>query len=203
MNRNASESAVDRLIALASDEKPAKPPAPPAHPPAAADHPHTWSTAAVESPERPTTELESVPQFADIKELEQNPMWKALLQFRVLVPYIARLFEVSSQSHSPAPSPVSAELRQTVTDLQTTQRDLQTSQRDLRSAVQEQMVQIKRVEEDTARIRQASEKSATQTAELVEDIKAVHSLMKIMAGVVGGLLLVLIVLVIFLLVKVH
>jgi hypothetical protein len=200
MNRNASESAVDRLIALASDEKPAKP-APPAHAPAAA-HAHAYSAAAVENPERPT-ELEPVPQFADIKDLEQNPMWKALLQFRVLVPYIARLLEVSTHSHTSAPAPASNELKQTVTDLQTTQRDLQTSQRDLRTAVQEQMVQMKRVEEDTARIRQASEKSATQTAELVEDIKAVHSLVKIMAGVFGGLLLVLIALVVFLLVKVH
>jgi len=202
MNRNASESAVDRLIALASDEKPAKP-TPPAHtttPPPA--HAHAYSAAAVETPERPT-ELEPVAQFADIKELEQNPMWKALLQFRVLVPYIARLLEVSTHSHTPSPAPVSAELKQTVTDLQTTNRDLQTSQRDLRAAVQDQMVQMKRVEEDTSRIRQASEKNATQTAELAEDIKAVHALMKIMAGVVGGLLLVLIALVIFLLVKVH
>lgn len=200
MNRNASESAVDRLIALASDEKPAKP-TPPAHTPPPA-HAHPYSAAAVETPERPT-DLEPVTQFADIKELEQNPMWKALLQFRVLVPYIARLLEVSTHSHTPAPAPVSTELKQTVTDLQTTHRDLQTSQRDLRAAMQDQMVQMKRVEEDTARIRQASEKSSTQTAELAEDIKAVHSLMKIMAGVFGGLLLVLIALVVFLLVKVH
>lgn len=197
MNR-ASESAVDRLIALASDEKPAAQVHSIPHPP-----------AAVETPERPhperpqTTELEQVPAFADIKELEQNPMWKALLQFRVLVPYIARLLEVSTHSHTPAPAPVSNEFKQTVTDLQTSTRDLQTSQRDLRTVVQDQMVQMKRVEEDTARIRQAAEKSATQTAELTEDVKSVHSLLKIVGGVVGGLLLVLIVLVIYLLIKVH
>src|SRR5581483_1545956 len=126
-----SESAVDRLIALASDEKPAKP-APPAHTPPPA-HAHAYSTAAVETPERPT-ELEPVPQFADIKELEQNPMWKALRQFRVLVPYIARLFEVSTHSHPPAPVRVSAEFKQTITDLQTTHRDLQSSQRELGTA---------------------------------------------------------------------
>lgn len=212
MNRNASESAVDRLIALATDEKPVA--HAPAHPPA---HSHGHPTAAVETPERPR-ELEPVPQFADIKELEQNPMWKALLQFRVLVPYIARLLEVSTHSHTPAAPPAAPppppavfnELRQTVTDLQTTHRELQTAQRDLQGAqrdlrivVQEQIVQMKRVEEDTARIRQASEKNATQTSELADDVKAVHSLVKIMAGIIGGLLVVLIGLVIFALVRMH
>ncbi len=191
MNRNASESAVDRLIALASDEKPASPP-----------YSQPSGAAAVASPDR-SAELEPVSptSFADLRELEHNPMWKALLQFRVLVPYLARLLEVSNTHASPPAFP--PELKQSVTDLQTSQRELQTSHRDLRTVVQDQMLQMKRVEEDTAKVRAAAERNATQTAELAEDVKAVHSLMKILGVTLGSMMLVLIGLVIFLLARGH
>lgn len=187
MNRNANESAVDRLIALATDEKPVPRP-----------------SAAVETPERPT-ELEPLPpapSFADdLRDLEHNPMWKALMQFRVLVPYVARLLEVGSNDAARAPVALSPELKQTVMDLQAFQRDLQTSQRDLRTVVQDQMLQMKRVEEDTARIRQAAERSATETAELAEDVKGVKSQVRMVGTGIGVLLVVLIALVILLLAR--
>lgn len=202
MNRNASESAVDRLIALASDEKPAP------HPPTPVSSVSAASTAErpAATPPSTSTELEpiSASSFAeDLRELEQNPMWKALMQFRVLVPYIARLLDVSSaNSASPVPT-VSPELKQAVTDLQALKIDLQTAQRDLRTAVQDQLLQMKRVEEDTARIRQAAERNATQTAEMAEDVKSVQSTIKIMGFSLGGLVVVAVVLIVILLVRGH
>jgi hypothetical protein len=177
MNRKPGHSILDQLIAMASDEKPAKPAEP-----------------RNEKPEAPT-ELEAVPVFneqAHDLELEHNPMWKALLQFRVLLPYVSRLLEMSHTEGAPAG--LSTELKQSVTDLTVAQRDL-------RAAMQDQMSQLKHLEEEVTRTREVTERNTNENLEVLEDVRAVQSTVKKAAITVGLLLGVLIGLVIWLLVR--
>jgi hypothetical protein len=176
MNRNASESAVDRLIALAQ-QKPAG-----------------RGAAATDEP----TDLETVPlSLPSMRELEHNPMWKALLQFRAFLPYIARLIEMGnpSQPSTALTTELRNEVRQSV-------GALESSHRDLRLAMQDQTVEIKRMEETMTRAREATERNALEVTELAEDVRSMRSLVKLALGILVLLFLSLIGLVVFLLFKV-
>ncbi len=151
MNRNAGESAVDRLIALAQQK--------PARPGAAADD---------------STELETVPMgLPSVRDLEHNPMWKALLQLRAFLPYVARLLEMSSPSQpsTALTTELRSEMRQSV-------GALESSHRDLRLAVLDQTVEMKRIEETMTRTREATERNALEVTELAEDVRSMRSLMR-------------------------
>ena len=177
MNRNASESAVDRLIALAQ-QKPA-------------------GRGAVATEEQ--TDLETVPgSLPSMRELEHNPMWKALLQFRAFLPYIARLLEMSSPTQQS--TAVSTELRN---EMRQSVGGLEASQRDLRLAVQDQTVEIKRIEESITRTRETTERNAVEVTELAEDVRSMRSLVKVALGVLVLLFVTLIGLLMFLLVRVR
>ncbi|HEX4007731.1 MAG TPA: hypothetical protein VHX60_16270 [Acidobacteriaceae bacterium] len=175
MNRKPGQSILDRLIAMASDEKPAEPP-------------------RNEKPEAPT-ELEAMPVFGDQGhdlELEHNPMWKALLQFRALLPYVSRMLDMSHTEGAPAG--LSTELKQSV-------GDLAVAQRDLRAAMQDQMAQLKHLEEEVTRTREVTERNTNENLEVLEDVRAVQSTVKKAGVTVGILLFVLIGLVTWLLVR--
>jgi hypothetical protein len=175
MNPNAGQSAVDRLIALAQEK--------PARPSAASDE---------------LTDLETVPLgLPSPRELEHNPMWKALLQLRVFLPYVARLLEMSSPSQQQSTAlstEVRSEMRQSV-------GALESSHRDLRLAVQDQTVEIKRIEETATRTREATERNALEVTELAEDVRSMRSLVKTALVILVLLFLGLIGTAIFLLVK--
>jgi hypothetical protein len=177
MNRNAGESAVDRLIALAQ-EKPAR--------------------AGAEATDE-QTELETVPMgLPSARDLEHNPMWKALLQFRAFLPYIARLLEMSSpsQQSTALSTEVRNEMRQSV-------GALEVAHRDLRLAVQDQTVEMKRMEEAMTRTREAAERNALEVTELAEDVRSMRSLVKIALGILVLMFVGLMGLVVFLLFKVQ
>jgi hypothetical protein len=177
MTRNASESPVDRLIALAQ-QKPARPGG------GASDEP---------------TELETVPLgLPSARELEQNPMWKALLQFRAFLPYIARLLEMSSPPQQS--TAVSTELRN---EVRQSVGALEASHRDLRLAVQDQTLEMKRIEESVTRTREASERNAAEVTELAEDVRSMRSLVKVALGILVMLVVTLIGLLVFLLVRIR
>lgn len=177
MNRNAGESAVDRLIALAQ-QKPARPGA------AATDE---------------LTGLETVPlSLPSARELEHNPMWKALLQFRAFLPYIARLLEMSTPSQQS--TALSTELRN---EMRQSVGALEASHRDLRLAVQDQTVEIKRIEEGMTRTREATERNVLEVTELGEDVRSMRSLVKTAIAILLLLFLMLIGLLIFVLVRVR
>jgi hypothetical protein len=179
MNRHDTESAVDRLIAMAEDEK---------HESAGTadelrDHPQAGG--------QPPPSSGSMAMLPDpMRGLEDNPMLKTLLQFRMLMPYLSP----TAQEQDPAMSSLSTELRQSV-------GDLQLAQRDLRMTVQEQLVQMKRVEEEMHRTREATEKNAFESANLVEDMKSVYSLLKKTAGALSIVFVALIALAVWVLVK--
>ncbi|HEX4311848.1 MAG TPA: hypothetical protein VHZ25_17595 [Acidobacteriaceae bacterium] len=179
MNRNSGESAVDRLIALAQ-QKPGRPGGD------ASDEP---------------MDLETVPLgMPSARELEHNPMWKALLQLRTFLPYIARFVEMSSgtQQHQQSTS-LSTEVR---TEMRQSVGALESSHRDLRLAVLDQTVELKRIEETMTRTREATERNALEVSELGDDVRSMRSLVKMALGILVLLFVTLIGLVIFLLFKV-
>jgi hypothetical protein len=176
MNRDASESAVDRLIALAK-QKPARPGA------AATDE---------------LSELETVPLgLPSARELEHNPMWKTLLQLRAFLPYIARLLEMSTPSQQSSTA-LSTELRNEVRQTVST---LESSHRDLRLAVQDQTVEIKRIDESLTRTREATERNTLEVSEVAEDVRSLRSLVKTTLGVLLLVFVTLVGLIVTLLVK--
>jgi hypothetical protein len=172
MNRKTSEATLDRLIELASEEKPVE------------HHGETNSQGH--------TNLEAVPVFGETpRELEHNPMWQSLLQFRVLLPYVSRLLEMSHTEPSPA---ISAELKHSM-------GELVSSQRELKLAMEDQVLHMKHLEEEMARAKALNERNVTENLEIVEDVRAVQSTVKKAATSVGVLLAVLIGLIIWLLVR--
>jgi len=182
MNRKASETAVDRLIALALDE-PAKPEAhePPRPAPAPPPLPDMEPVALLEDPSLPS-----------MRELEHSPMWKTLLQFRSFLPLVSRLLEADSPTR--AITGLSTEMRQSVGELQNTQRET-------RITVQDHTLQLKRFEESMTKAQEATERHAFELSELNEDVKSMHLLVKRVTGIMVTLLVALIVLIVVLLVR--
>lgn len=164
MSPKPAESAVDRLIALASDDPPAKP---------------------SETNAGGQTQLETVPAP------EQAQMINTLLQFHSVLPFFSRLMEVTQAAAAPV---ATAELTRNV-------GELAVSQRDLRTTVQDQMVQMKRLEDEVSRAREAAERSGSDATEIIEDMHAVQSTVRKAAIAIGALLAALIALVIWMLVR--
>jgi hypothetical protein len=80
---------------------------------------------------------------------------------------------------------------------------LESSHRDLRLAVQDQTVEIKRIEETATRTREATERNALEVTELAEDVRSMRSLVKTALVILVLLFLSVIGTVIFLLFKVR
>lgn len=161
MSPKPAESAVDRLIALASDDVP----------------------PAVPNGSGQTT-LETVPAP------EQTQMINTLMQFRSVLPFFSRLMEVSQAAAVPV---ATAEMTRNM-------GELAVSQRDLRTLVQDQNAQIKRLEDEVSRAREAAERSGSDATEIIDDMQSVQSTVRKAAAGVGVLLAALIGLVIWLLV---
>ncbi|HEY1809583.1 MAG TPA: hypothetical protein VGG42_13535 [Acidobacteriaceae bacterium] len=177
MNRNVSETAVDRLIALALDE-PGKPGA--------------QAAAAATPAEMEPMALLDDPSQLSLRELEHSPMWKTLLQFRSFLPLVSRLLEADSPTR--AITVLSSEMRQSV-------GELQGSQRETRLAVQDHALQLKHFEESITKAQETTERHAFELSELNEDVKSMHTLVKRVTGIMVTLLVALIVLVVVLLVR--
>lgn len=126
-----------------------------------------------------------------LRGLDDNATLKTLLQFRMMMPYLSHM---AGAEQDPAMGSLTTELKQSVGDLQLTQRDL-------RMTVQEQLVQMKRVEEEMHRMREATEKNAFESGNLVEDMKSTYSLLRKTAGGLGVVLAALIGLAVYLMVR--
>ena len=72
--------------------------------------------------------------------------------------------------------------------------EIQTSHRELRLQVQDQTVEMKRIEDQIVLLRQTAERNATEHAQLVEDVKSLGNLVRTMGAGLAILLIVLIVL---------
>ncbi|HEX4036484.1 MAG TPA: hypothetical protein VHX37_00375 [Acidobacteriaceae bacterium] len=169
--KNASESAVDRLIALALDEVPARPSS---------------------GRELDAVPLPSDPGLPAARDLEHNPLWQGLLQLRSFLPVVARALEVSSPTREA--TTLTAEVRRTVGALEIAHHDLQAS-------ITEQTSDLKRMELSVAKTQEATDRNTFELAELGEDVKSVRTLMKVALGVLVFLVLGLAGTVVFLLVR--
>ncbi len=183
----AHESAVDRLIELASDSKPAAEEA---------------TAKAQEIETLPSVQLLERPSVDDLKELAQDPMWKTLLQFKGWLPFITRVLPLldMASGHSQASSSTAIALSN---DLKQGMSGLQKSQQDLRITLQDQTLQLKRFEDQVARMREATEKNSLEHSELVEDVKSMQSSFRNLLVVMILLLLGLIGMVGYLLLQLH
>lgn len=182
----AHESAVDRLIELASTGKPAEGPV---------LEPEEMETVhSVQLLERPSVD--------DLKELAQDPMWKTLLQFKGWLPFITRLLPLLDMAtgHAQTSSSTAAALSN---DLKQGVGNIQKSQQDLRITLQDQTLQLKRFEDQVARMRESTEKNSLEHSELVEDVKSMQSTFRNLLIVVMVLLLGLMGMVGYLLLQLH
>ncbi len=139
-----------------------------------------------------TTYLRSLSKRADqpteeeLDEFTRDPMWRTLRQFRGWLPLVSRVLPLldfaSGQSQRSGGS--SEDLRETM-------EQLQVSNKDVRLTLQDQMLEMKRVEEEVARMRDASEKTAFEHSTVVDDMKATRRLLKnafLYVGILLGLL---------------
>ena len=172
---SSTYSNVDRLIEMASSKKPAE-----LTNPAAKD--------ATDS--------------AD--PVKDKSMWKILLQLRPFLPYLARLVPVLDVVVGPLQSAgLSHEVRESIAQstarIQSIQRDLKSA---VASAVEDQALQLKRLEEELTRLRDAADKQTRAQAQLAEDLSALSRLIRISALGLGLLLVALIVMTAIMLVHV-
>ena len=152
-------------------------------------------------------------ELASRKDASSEPrdksMWKLLLQLRPFLPYLARLvpmleFAVGPLQSAGLSSDVQKAVTQSMSDsvakLQSGQRELNTA---MSTALDQQSVQLKRLEEEITRLRQVSETSAAEQARLRDDIRSATRLLRI--AVFGGavLLLALIIMAALLLARAH
>jgi hypothetical protein len=81
--------------------------------------------------------------------------------------------------------------------------EIQTSHRELRLQVQDQTVEMKRIEEQIMLLRQTAERNASEHSELVEDVKSLGNLVRSIGAALAILLVVLITLTGLLLARHH
>jgi len=163
---------VDRLIELPSDKTPAGLAAP-------ADRDDPGAGEAPENSPKPS---------------DDKPVWKILLQlkpFLPYIPYIARLVPLLDVALGPVQNAaLSNEVRQAIAQSVV---KIQTIQRDVSTAVQDQAVQMARIEEEITRLRQASEKYAEAQAHIAEELGTLGTLIRLSAAGLAILLIALIV----------
>jgi hypothetical protein len=122
----------------------------------------------------------------ELKELAQDPMWKTLMQFKAWLPVVSRVLPIldlaSGRSQSGAGT--SEEIRNSM-------EGLLVSHRDVRATLQSQTVELKRVEDEVAKLRDAADKTAYEQTALADDIRGLQRLFKnafLYVGILLGLL---------------
>ena len=161
------EAAVDRLIELASDPKAKANPAP----------------ALV---------------LEEAKSADRGSMWKVLVQLKAVLPYLSRLLPLLDARILPLLEMVGVSHPQNTAqfkELHESVGSVQSGQRELRLALQSQTVEIKRLEDELAQLREASIKAGQAQAALVEDVHSVRSLVRLVGTGLAILLVVLMVMV--------
>ena len=155
---NAAYPNVDRLINLASYEKPGA----------------SSSSNAVEDP--------------DPKEPREKSLWKILLQLRPFLPYLTRFVPMLDVVAAPLQNAgLSSDVRKTVAEsvaestakIQSGQRELNTA---LNAAIRDQSLQSKRLEEEILHLREVSDVVSRAQTQLSEELKSLLHLIRIAAA---------------------
>jgi hypothetical protein len=137
-------------------------------------------------------------------------MWKLLLQLRPFLPYLTRLVPVLDVVAAPLQNAgMTSDMRKAVAEsvAESTSKlktELQSSQRDIAAGVtstlEKQSLQIKRLEDELARIRHAADKFATDQGDIARDVNQLARLVRLSAAWLGVLIFLLIVMTCLLLV---
>ena len=77
--------------------------------------------------------------------------------------------------------------------------DLQTSQKEIRTHVQEQSIQLKRIDDQLLRLRESTERNTMEHQELVEDLRSASKLVRTLSTVMIVLMIGVAAMVIFML----
>jgi chromosome segregation ATPase len=115
------------------------------------------------------------------KQTDRRSMWKALQQLKAVLPYLSGLLplldarllpllELVGVGHAQNAS-LSKEVREQLAALQS-------GRQETRLALQDQALEIKQLEDQIARLREASEKSQLEQVKLADSVKSLRSLLR-------------------------
>jgi hypothetical protein len=131
----------------------------------------------------------------DLKDLARRPpegwnsAWKTLLRLGSVLPWVARALPMLESGVINDQNPGLAH------DAQHEVASMRMAQYEMKTAVQDNSLQLKKVEEQLARLRESMESDNSENSEVVETVKSAVNLMRLMGIGVGVLLLVLIIMV--------
>lgn len=172
--------AVDRLIELASYGRPSEKEIDKAVEKANLLRANTQAPLEIPDPEE------------EPQKLPSHSMWKSLGQLKTLLPLAAKLLPLLEiggvRLHAPTSVSIPKELTHGVTELQSGHRELQRT-------MQDQTIELKRLDEQLTRIRATVEKNAREYSEFAENLTSIRTLTLTIGGTLGVLLIALIVLV--------
>ncbi len=174
------------------------------------------STAAVMdqqeySSELPESENTHTQDFALEESKSQVPsIWRSLMQLRMLLPYIGKLLPILEGNFSAALAPTTStavakpdftEFHHSIEQVNRGFLDLQAGHRDIRTHVQEQSVQLKRIDDQLIRLRESTERNTMEHQELVEDLRSASKLVRGLSTVMIVLMVVVAAMVTFMLIR--
>ncbi len=147
------------------------------------------STAAVmdqhEFPVEPSEAENSNHDYALEESKGSAPsIWRSLLHLKLLLPYIGKLLPLLEGGFATVMTPALAakpDLSEFHNSLDTVNRgflDLQAGNRDIRIHVQEQAVQLKRIDDQLVRLRESTERQTMEHQELVEDLRSASKMVR-------------------------
>jgi hypothetical protein len=117
----------------------------------------------------------------ELRQMSQDPMWKTLVQFKGWLPVVTSLLPVLDMASGRSGSGDSSEIKDTMDGLLV-------SHRDVRATLQNQTTELKRVEEEVAKLRDAADKTAFEQSTMSEDVRSMQRLVKSASLYVGILL---------------
>jgi len=154
----------------------------------------------------------SQPEYALEETKSETPsIWRSLMHLRLLLPYIGKLLPILEGNFSTALAPAQpamakpdlTELNQSIEVVNRGFLDLQAGNRDIRTHVQEQSVQLKRIDEQLIRLRESTERNTMEHQELVEDLRSASKLVRGLSTVMLALMIAVVAMVAFLLIRFH
>jgi hypothetical protein len=120
----------------------------------------------------------------ELRRMSQDPMWKTLVQFKGWLPVVTSLLPVLDMASGRSEPGSSAEMKDTMDGLLI-------SHRDVRATLQTQTTELKRVEEEVAKLRDAADKTAFEQTVMSDEVKSMQRLVKnasMYLGILLGLL---------------
>lgn len=120
----------------------------------------------------------------ELRQMSQDPMWKTLVQFKGWLPVVTSLLPVLDMASGRSGSGDSSEIKDTMDGLLV-------SHRDVRATLQNQTTELKRVEEEVAKLRDAADKTAFEQSTMSEDVRSMQRLVKnasLYMGILLGLM---------------